>query len=230
MSRANRLLALAAFLEGRRVPVSTEKLAAHFGVSRRSIYRDVAALRSLDIQIEAVPGGGLLLANETLLPRFNLSSDQWSAVLLGLELVKSRNPGGLASAADDATRRLLTAMPASDRLAFEHSGLVSGPPSETTGPDLRSIMAKEVKANLTYSKPDGIVSRRRIWPVAIGFFDGADILAAWCELRAEWRHFRTDRIESIDALDQRLPRPRRILLADWKHWIEQTHGSKNDAG
>ena len=33
-----------------------------------------------------------------------------------------------------------------------------------------------------------------MWPVALGFFEGYEMLAAWCELRRDFRHFRLDRI------------------------------------
>ena len=42
------------------------------------------------------------------------------------------------------------------------------------------------------------------------------MLAAWCETRAAFRHFRVDRMAAVVVLDERLPKARRSLLRDWR--------------
>ena len=42
----------------------------------------------------------------------------------------------------------------------------------------------------------------------MAFFDQVRMLAAWCELRGDYRHFRIDRIRSMVVLDERPPRRR----------------------
>jgi predicted DNA-binding transcriptional regulator YafY len=59
-------------------------------------------------------------------------------------------------------------------------------------------------------------SRRIVWPVALGFFERVRMLAAWCELRGGFRHFRLDRIAALDVTAERYPRPRRVLLQEWR--------------
>jgi len=60
-----------------------------------------------------------------------------------------------------------------------------------------------------------------IWPVALGYFEGAHVVAAWCELRDDFRHFRLDRIAALQVLDASPPRPRRELLKRWREYIER---------
>jgi predicted DNA-binding transcriptional regulator YafY len=55
-----------------------------------------------------------------------------------------------------------------------------------------------------------------VWPFALAFFDGARLLAAWCELRADYRHFRIDRIDSVDSAGTCYPTRRHTLLAAWR--------------
>jgi predicted DNA-binding transcriptional regulator YafY len=59
----------------------------------------------------------------------------------------------------------------------------------------------------------GTASTRCVWPVALGYFEQIRVLAAWCELRAGFRHFRADRIDDVRLLDEPCPRGRRALLA-----------------
>jgi predicted DNA-binding transcriptional regulator YafY len=69
---------------------------------------------------------------------------------------------------------------------------------------------------LDYTGPNGKQTRRTVWPIALGFFDRVRMLAAWCELRQDFRHFRTDRITSLRETSQRYPRRRRALMKEWR--------------
>jgi predicted DNA-binding transcriptional regulator YafY len=42
------------------------------------------------------------------------------------------------------------------------------------------------------------------------------MLAVWCELRKDYRHFRADRIQSLTVLTERYPRSRKSLLREWQ--------------
>jgi len=42
------------------------------------------------------------------------------------------------------------------------------------------------------------------------------VLAAWCELREDFRNFRTDRILALQQTETRYPRRRRALMKAWQ--------------
>ncbi len=67
---------------------------------------------------------------------------------------------------------------------------------------------------MDYADAQGQDTRRTIWPVALGYLQSTRLLAAWCTLRADFRHFRTDRIRHA-WLGDPCPRPRRQLEAAW---------------
>jgi predicted DNA-binding transcriptional regulator YafY len=75
MRRKSRLFALAEYLRGRRTGVTAEELAARFGVTIRTIYRDLDALRdgSLPVVAERGPGGGFALERSYTLPPVNFT-------------------------------------------------------------------------------------------------------------------------------------------------------------
>ena len=52
------------------------------------------------------------------------------------------------------------------------------------------------------------------------FFEGARLVAAWCELRGDFRHFRADRITSLEATGTPYPRARRELAKLWRQQLE----------
>ena len=85
MRRKSRLFALAEYLRGRRTGVTADQLAERFGVTVRTIYRDLDALRdaALPVQAERGPGGGYALDRAYTLPPVNFTPRE-AAVLVVL--------------------------------------------------------------------------------------------------------------------------------------------------
>ncbi len=81
---------------------------------------------------------------------------------------------------------------------------------------LRQALQEERKLAIAYCDEKGSRTARVIWPAALGFFDSTRILAAWCELRGGFRHFRADRIETAELLAERLPKSRKVLAKEWR--------------
>lgn len=50
----------------------------------------------------------------------------------------------------------------------------------------------------------------------LGWFDEVEMLAAWCELRQAFRHFRIDRVLQAEVLDDGPGRPHGVLLAEYR--------------
>jgi predicted DNA-binding transcriptional regulator YafY len=72
------------------------------------------------------------------------------------------------------------------------------------------------KITLHYRDEQGRDSERTIWPIAIGYHEAVRILAAWCELRKDFRSFRTDRVVNAAYLDEKYPERRDLLRARWR--------------
>ncbi|MEN3383573.1 MAG: hypothetical protein V7608_3617, partial [Hyphomicrobiales bacterium] len=81
---------------------------------------------------------------------------------------------------------------------------------------VRAAIRDERKLVLHYVDREGDETERVIWPIAIGFFKRAEVIAAWCELRGDYRHFRTDRIARVRPTDKRYPRRRRVMMKEWR--------------
>ena len=221
LSRSARLLDLLQALRLRRRPVTGAVLADELGVSLRTLYRDIATLAAQGAAIEGEAGLGYVLREETFLPPLMFSAAEADAVLLGLKLVAARTDPALADAAEHAAAKIAAVLP---KARDSDSGLLAGP-ARAGAKDMlgtiRGALAAERKLRLTYADKRGAPSERTVWPVAIGFFESAEMLAAWCELRGDWRHFRLDRIASASATNDALPRRRLVLLAEWRRSQEE---------
>ena len=81
---------------------------------------------------------------------------------------------------------------------------------------MRDAIRRERKIAIAYEDAEARASRRTVWPFALAYFDRLHVLAAWCELRQGFRHFRLDRIAALEVAAERYPRRRAALIKDWR--------------
>ena len=220
MSRAERLLQLMQALRRYRYPVSGAVLAAEFGISLRTLYRDIASLQSQGACIEGEPGLGYVLRPGFTLPPFMFSVEEIEALVLGSRWVSERADAPLADAARNVLAKVAAVVPPELRHELEHSALFIGP-VEMPDDDqelthIRKAIRTERKLDFNYCDIEGNHSVRTVWPFAVGFFERVRVVAAWCELRGEFRHFRTDRMAHLVMSESRYPRRREAMLAEWR--------------
>ncbi len=221
MSRAERLLKLIEILRRRRAPVSGARLAEELGVSLRSLYRDIAVLQGQGATIEGEAGVGYVLKPGFLLPPLMFSEAEIEAIVLGSRWVAQRGDGELSRAAGAALAKILSVLPIELKEEAQRSALIVGPGASIAAGDqaiatIRSAIRRERKLAILYRDGQARASGRTVWPFALAYFDQVRVVAAWCELREGFRHFRTDRIDALEVLDERYPRRRVVLLKAWR--------------
>lgn len=223
MSRSERLLDLLQILRRHRLPVAGSALATELGVSLRTLYRDIDGLCAQGAAIEGEAGVGYVLRPGFLLPPLMFSEDEIEALVLGSRWVAGRGDAGLAAAAGNALAKIAAVLPDALRDGVDQTALfVPGGGAVGSAVDLadvRQAVRRERKVVLAYRDEGGRASERVVWPIAVGFFDTVRIVAAWCELRADFRHFRADRIEAMTVTETRYPRRRAALLRAWRERV-----------
>lgn len=221
MSRSERLFDLLQALRRHRRPVSGKVLADEIGVSIRTLYRDVASLQAQGATIEGEPGVGYILKPGFLLPPLMFPPEEIEALVLGSRWVADRADDRLSDAARSALARIAAVLPPDLRDEMDASALLVGPgakiPADTIDPALlRKAIRAERKLLLSYCDGLGMGSERVVWPFALAFFDQVRVVLGWCELRQDFRSFRTDRIAHAEVLDARYPKRRQALLKEWR--------------
>jgi predicted DNA-binding transcriptional regulator YafY len=221
IAKAERLLRLLQTLRRHRYPVLGKDLAEELGVSLRTLYRDVAALVSQGASIDGSPGVGYLLRPGFLLPPLMLTHEEVEALVLGSRWVKQRGDPALQDAAANLLAKVESVLPAELRQEMASSGLMVGPAPQLESPDaqlaqIRRAIRNESKLAMRYVDIGDEETSRTVWPFALAWFDRALVMAAWCELRQDYRHFRIDRIREFTSNGERYPRSRRALLQEWQ--------------
>jgi predicted DNA-binding transcriptional regulator YafY len=221
MRRADRLFQIIQILRRTRRPVTAEAIAAELEVSKRTLYRDVADLVGQRVPIRGEAGIGYVLDGDFDMPPLMLTPDEIEAAVLGAQWVAARGDPVLAQAARDLVAKIEAAVPERLRPFVEEPASGSPPrrAREPEGVDMakaRAAIHGGRKIRIAYRDEQGRASERTIWPVMIGYFETVRLLAAWCELRQDFRHFRIDRIASADFLDERYPARRADLRTRWR--------------
>jgi predicted DNA-binding transcriptional regulator YafY len=221
MSRAERLLELMQSLRLRRRPIAGAALADELRVSLRTLYRDIEALKAQGARIEGEAGLGYVLRPGFTLPPLMFSFEEVEALALGARWVEGRADEGLKKAARGALAKIAAVLPPERAEALDWPTLMAGAAKlgdeeSVSLPLVRKALGLERKLELAYVDKEGRRSTRIVWPVAVGFFDHARMLAAWCETREAFRHFRLDRMAAVTVMDERPPKARRTLLRDWR--------------
>lgn len=219
--RSERLLALMQALRRRHYPVAGHVLAEETGVTLRSLYRDIETLKGMGAEIDGEPGIGFQLRGDYFLPPLMFSVEEIEALMLGLRTLVHGPDAEMRATALDAMAKLGAVLPAGRRAEMQAVGLYAIPdadrPEDSFLAAIRLAIRDERQVELEYCDVAGEVTSRTIYPVGLGYFKGRQTLVAWCTLRCDWRHFRTDRMEGLRVLEARLPEPRRTLLHRWQH-------------
>ncbi|WP_374386429.1 helix-turn-helix transcriptional regulator [Brevundimonas sp.] len=226
MSRSERLFDLLNALRRHRRPVSGQTLADEMGVSIRTLYRDIASLQAQGATIEGEPGVGYVLRPGFLLPPMMFTPEEIEALVLGSRWVAERADGRLRDAALSALGRIGAVLPSDLRDEMEASSLFVVPgapfPVDTVDPALlRKAIRTERRLTLCYRDEAGAASERVVWPFALAFFDRVRLLLAWCELRQDFRSFRTDRIVEAEVQEGRYPARRQALMKTFREIQEK---------
>lgn len=221
MSRAERLLQLMQVLRRHRFPVSGALLAGEIGVSLRTLYRDIASLQSQGARIDGEAGLGYVLRPGFMLPPLMFSQEEIEALVLGSRWVADRADSRLADAARSAIAKVAAVLPPDLRIELDTSALLIAPGLQIAAGDqelatIRQAIRSEKKVIVKYRDLKEQESVRTIWPFALAFFDRVRVVVAWCELRRDMRHFRTDRILDLSVSKTRYPRRRHALLKEWR--------------
>ena len=219
MRRVDRLFEIIQLLRRAKKPVTAADLADAMEVNVRTVYRDMAALQAMRVPVEGAAGIGYIMRRGFDLPPLMFSAEEVEAIIVGLSLVSRTGDVGLFRAAQAASSKVADVLPETMAGGIDANWLrVSSWGPEPPVVDLalcRQAVREERKLKIDYCNEKGKTTKRIILPLAVVYYTSANVIAAWCELRQDFRHFRADRIGSVQMLDDRFADRGERLRALW---------------
>lgn len=224
MRRADRLFQIVQLLRRRRV-VTARDLATELEVSQRTIYRDIRDLGRSGVPIEGEAGVGYLLRDYDL-PPLMFSREEIEALVLGARIVENWTDPELGRAAKAVLAKVEAALPRRMGQAVEETALFAPKTYDRVDvtidfAQLRRAVREAHKIRLDYRDAQEHLTQRTVWPLGLIFFGRVWILAAWCELRDDFRAFRPDRMIQLEVLAESYPRQAGRTMEDFVAQVDK---------
>ncbi len=220
MRRADRLFELIQVLRRASGPLTADRIAAELETGKRTVYRDIGALVAQRVPIRGEAGVGYVLDRGFDLPPLMLTADEVEAVALGAQWVVAHADAELARAAFSVLAKVAAIVPEDLRPVIDEPAVGIPPqPGRADGPidiaRLRRWCREGRKLSIGYLDATETASERVIRPFMVGYVARTRVVMAWCELRQDFRIFRTDRMTAAVFLEQRYPERPATLRRRW---------------
>ena len=207
MNRIDRLAAILIQLQSRPL-VKAQDIAEKFSISLRTVYRDVKALEEAGVPVIGEAGTGYRLMEGYKLPPVMFNLDEATALLTASKLVQSKTDAGISKHYIAALDKIRAILRHSEKDQIEeidehiavmnHPSIVYQPQAELhLQPILKAIGSSSViEINYT-SLEKNESTKRKVEPVGIYYLGSHWYLVAFCQMRNDYRNFRTDKITRL---------------------------------
>lgn len=208
MRRADRLIKLVHFLRRRRRAVTAQRIAEEFEICTRTVYRDIQDLVDSGVPIRGEAGVGYVIDKQFYLPPIAFDPDEIEALSLGISMVGQWTDQHFAIKAQSALEKIQAVLPTALQCELQQITTYSMP----TGPlvpwtvsfsTLRECIRTRQRIQVDYRDESGQRTTRSLRPLALVFTSPVWMLAAWCEKRNDFRHFRLDRMLELHVSPDR---------------------------
>src|SRR6266849_9431406 len=216
MRRADRLFQIVQLLRRRRTATTATQIAERVGVSERTVYRDVRDLVVAGTPIDGEAGVGYRIRPGYDLPPLMFDREEIQALVLGARIVRQVGDPSLARAAEAILNKVATVLPEELEPLLAETRLLapatrSGARSADALAIVREALVERRRMRLRYQNERGDKTERTVRPLGVFFWGKTWTLAAWCELRSDFRNFRLDRVGEATLRDRFEEEPGRTL-------------------
>jgi predicted DNA-binding transcriptional regulator YafY len=221
MNRIDRLFGILTLLQSKKY-VPAETIADKFGISVRTVYRDIKALCEQGVPVSFEQYKGYFVVQGYFLPPVSFSTEEANALLLMesivigfadksiqqhytnlLNKVKTVLRSTQKEKIDVLSDNIRLKMPSCFVNDYEHLTFIQN-----------AISAKNV-LEIDYKNNKEEVSHRRTEPIGLVFYSLSWHMIAWCHIRQDYRDFRVSRILKLKNLDMPFTKTEHIVLNDY---------------
>ena len=234
MNRLDRVTAILIQLQSKRI-VKAQDIADRFNISLRTVYRDIRTLEEAGIPLVGETGVGYSIMEGYRLPPVMFTMEEATAFLTAEKLVEKLTDVSTDESFKSAMYKVRAVLRAAEKDHLEvmdnHIEVLGNPyvPKEKGSPGslqaiLKSISGKQVLTITYFANHSQETTSRNIEPVGIFYLSSNWHLIAFCQLRNDYRNFRTDRISQIVST----PLPFRKEHPPLKQYLKQITREKQE--
>jgi len=224
MNRLERLQAMLIQLQSKKIVRACE-MAERYGVSERTVYRDIRALEAAGVPIGAEAGVGYFLLDTFNLPPVMFTDAEASSLLMGGKLVGQLVDQIVRSDYESALTKIQAVLRSSGKSHLEklHEKIVVAkytfcnvPPQNLYIGTVKKAITQELCLLLTYTAQyNGKTTQRIVEPIGLVYYGMEWHLIGYCRLRKEYRDFRLDRAETVSLSEFSFDPERTVSLQEY---------------
>jgi predicted DNA-binding transcriptional regulator YafY len=206
MNRIDRLMGIVTLVQSKKHQGITQ-IAEHFGISERTVFRDLKSLGEIGIPIVFEPEKGYSIAGGFFLPPISLSIEEANALALLEPLAIRFAEKEVAQHVSAALAKIKMVLGRNQRDTLDQMQMQTAHyiPDNFAHlmPETRHLTAiqqailKKCVVRIHYVNAQEEETTRLVEPIGLTFYSLNWHLIGWCHLRQEYRDFRTSRIRQL---------------------------------
>ncbi|GGK87898.1 helix-turn-helix transcriptional regulator [Rufibacter glacialis] len=221
MNRVDRLFGIMTMLQSKKY-VTAEKIAESFGISVRTVYRDVKALGEQGMPIGFEPHKGYFVVQGYFLPPVSFSSEEASALLLMEAMVFGFTDKSIQTHYATALNKVKAVLRTTqkEQLDFLHHHIKMQLPACFNNDYeylalIQQAISTKCLLEIGYKNNKEEVSQRRVEPIGLIFYAFNWHLIGWCHHRQDYRDFRVSRILTLKNTELPFLKPDHMAIGEY---------------
>lgn len=229
INRLSRLTSILIQLQSKRL-LTASSLASKYGVTSRTIYRDIKALEKSGVPIITEEGKGFSLMDGYKIPPVMFTESEANALITAEFIIKSCKDESLIQAFSSAIEKIKAVIPSSLKVRTETLEKKIGVTRAYTDLktkskhllNLQRALVEYSVVRIDYINASNIESVRELEPFAIYSNQNDEwVLVAYCRLRNEFRTFSLTRIRNLIYTNEKFD-PHSMTFAEFR---KKTYGN-----
>jgi predicted DNA-binding transcriptional regulator YafY len=221
MNRIDRLFGILTLLQSKKY-VTAETIAEKFGISTRTVYRDIKALIEQGVPVSFEQHRGYFIVQGYFVPPVSFTSEEANALLLMESLVQGfadRSIGQHYSSALNKIKAVLRTTQKEGLERLDNNIKLQLPACFVNDTDYLSLLQSAISGKtiveIEYRNNKAEISRRQVEPIGLVFYAFSWHLIAWCHMRADYRDFKLVRILKVKSTGQPFQKADHLVLNDY---------------
>lgn len=221
MNRIDRLFGILILLQSRKY-VTAEKIASQYGISVRTVYRDIKALIEQGIPLSFEQPKGYFIVQGYFLPPISFNSDEANALLLMERFLEGFADKSINQHYTNALNKVKTVLRTSQKEKLEslNENIKLQLPARLKNDFeylsiLQNAIAEKFIIELGYKNNKEEVSKRKIEPIGLIFYAFSWHLIGFCLLRNAYRDFKISSIRNVNVTAQAFLKTTHISLNEY---------------
>lgn len=221
MNRIDRLFGILVLLQSKKY-VPAETISEKYGISIRTVYRDIKALCEQGIPVSFEQHRGYFIVSGFFLPPVSFSFDEAGALLLMEHLVSGFADRSVKKNYSAALTKIKTVLRSSQKEkleVLENNIRLQLPACISNDFDYLTILQNSISARtiieMEYQDNNNQVSKRIVEPIGLIFYAFGWHLIGWCHMRSDYRDFKVVRILQLNATNTPFSRQDHVSISDY---------------